>query len=1557
MQSGYPQCQEGTFPVFQHLSNTDDLNSAQVSNVPVYCPPNGLQGKMVATQYSVEHSVAYGSSQEQQGNALVQQHFQVLHHQQETQASTGFQRPKCKDRECNSQPSHHQMSKKAHVTEQYIEYCPLSSLNKCVYNPPQERECSDLINYPMQQQRHLNSEGASSVACQGDGHTQSSVSVTNPLLFSLLTRNSVDLHHFKTKSTATANIVLNSATELDGQCKSQQMNSSLAAGNRETHSTTEQLSSPLPVTSQLYAHKVLPVEETNAATDDLINNFIAKKVAYYKTLKNRSYMHTKEAKLYTVQSECNSLTTSVSDKEHVENSHNCTVIEQCTTQVGHTLEEDCSKGSKANSELTLKSKEMEDCTTVASEEHSTGTKVSAVEHSKHTANNESVEQSASVNFDLPLKKHLDVAVLENCGRKLNYSNDCEDKTLESSCESFHSKCYKYLMDSIATLRYSLTALKELIGSLENVESFAEMENFSKVILQKYWNGDLDNVHLFASTEYPQIMMKVAATCTKNEDESPVVLTSVSGMTLDELKEKYSSLMTNCSLPPEAYKSPWLNINSNLDNIDKVPGVSWGLKCTMEQDRGDIGQKSHMAVGQDSVPGVTNVSEDFQTKSSSVVSKKIFDPTSTIENQDMNTKNKEGVEAQHCHSTCREVIEHIKLNTSVATSWEGVRKDLVSMCSQTDLKAVRLRNKVKNLQIKHLEEHSVNILKDPQYEDISDDPPNTDEESCFPPCSDYPQYEDISDDENSQMNLAVETPSLKRVREPNNRLSFENEDYGPVQGQAQMETEVISDEEAEKQVSLKTGTLNIAQQSSCPGFVETEDGLEHQAANISNTCGPSSFLMEDDNWVVIPISMSDLTFESEDGIHGDPEKVVLEEKETENKERQDNTSPMHSDLQCPDQKTATKFSVLEVFDTVESFRQAKTEQFCRRSGVASGGMPEMAEEPCISQNRRESYLESDDSCDTEDSCDYSSVSERNYLTVPRQLLRSATLNPEADDSECEKESEHEATNVQKVQNGSSSNFDCTQKAEDLLETKPISKPETVTQEISEKDDLIIIDSSDTDDEIEKHWQKGATRNRRFSSGSKDAESIDIVKDACSNPAYSAKMSKGLIETNDGCENVQHETSQQNISQKESVVILDSDTEDECAQKYRKTGVSSGVSSGSVGGGSARKCGHLNEVKGCSEHVQQKANKQTSSKRKSFHDSDSKKHISKKKTIAKPLSSASVSTGSALFDKQNRQSTETVNSFCGTANEMPNKKISVSSKDSPGKLPHTVNKEADSNPVVSRLFVGKGVQSSGCLELSKKSEDHRQGKAETLAPVSPTETGRNTDLCEKNASHLYKNRFVSRPKPVNDEHCETRKVQAHGTKSRLDSRQLSLLSPEGPSISTHSSISTGGQMCEPRQYSTSSGVLSQCQEISTFSRLSKFKESISVPRQHMSSSKLKHSHSYSSAPTYPNSPTKAPSSSANTQSSARKQVTNDWNKSFFPTRRDKKISLVTGEAWRNSSCDSSREERPGPVHHNRALGRRHSLYESAPPLMKKTKFEAIQLRKAMTRDTTKEEGPHH
>ncbi|GLD48018.1 uncharacterized protein AKAME5_000206700 [Lates japonicus] len=87
----------------------------------------------------------------------------------------------------------------------------------------------------------------------------------------------------------------------------------------------------------------------------------------------------------------------------------------------------------------------------------------------------------------------------------------------------------------------------------------------------------------SKTEYPQIMAKVAAICTKNEDESPVVLNAVSGMTLDELTEKHPSLRPNCSLSQEEYKS-------------------WAVKQLTEKEKGDTGLKPVEAVGLDNVQG-------------------------------------------------------------------------------------------------------------------------------------------------------------------------------------------------------------------------------------------------------------------------------------------------------------------------------------------------------------------------------------------------------------------------------------------------------------------------------------------------------------------------------------------------------------------------------------------------------------------------------------------------------------------------------------------------------------------------------------------------------------------------------------------------------------------------------------------------------------------------------------------------------------------------------------------------------------------------------------------
>ncbi|KAM4615607.1 uncharacterized protein ACJ7VT_010692 [Polymixia lowei] len=86
-----------------------------------------------------------------------------------------------------------------------------------------------------------------------------------------------------------------------------------------------------------------------------------------------------------------------------------------------------------------------------------------------------------------------------------------------------------------------------------------------------------------STEYPQIMMNVAAICTKEEDESPVVIAAVSGMTLDELIERHPGLTLNCGSSQEKYESLWLNVNKNLDDIDKEPGISWALRFIPEQN--------------------------------------------------------------------------------------------------------------------------------------------------------------------------------------------------------------------------------------------------------------------------------------------------------------------------------------------------------------------------------------------------------------------------------------------------------------------------------------------------------------------------------------------------------------------------------------------------------------------------------------------------------------------------------------------------------------------------------------------------------------------------------------------------------------------------------------------------------------------------------------------------------------------------------------------------------------------------------------------------------------
>ncbi|TMS02790.1 hypothetical protein E3U43_020770 [Larimichthys crocea] len=1081
MGSVRPHSQAVVCPAFQHWRDIGALSSPldnNVTSVPVVHHAKGIQNNMVATLYPEEFRVAYSPAQWQQGSHTPsKQNFQgyTQSELQRTIAKTRFQDPN----------SGNSASSSKNVFTQHSS-CLSSSANKNTVRDSvneagrqsgfSEQKGSNLNINPGLSQRQLN---AFSV-CTPD--TVAAHKRKLPLLHALLASNSSS-----SSGEMNANIELNTRFSEDRDCQSQQMKSSLAALNcgksrklhvdhsGATHSSTCQQQFSFPsLSSQPSTNIVLPVGKMAPPTDDEIMEFIRKKIAYFRTLLNPEninigltfngcHFRGNEGNA-APQSDCimsndvaHSRSTSTSDKDVERNGL------YCAAAVGQTLQQDSSKGSNENVTLTPKSREMSHCATSTSKEHSTGTQASVVGNSKHTPKT-FVEKSTLVEFD-----NLDVNMPVNYDDKCFYLGDCENETIvHSNNESFHSKwCDKYLQTGVTTLRYTLTALKELIASLENVETIAGMDNFPEVLLQQYWNRDIDNLNLFASTEYPQIMEKVAATCTKNEDKSPVVLTEVSETDLAKLIEYQPSSSLNCSSSQEEPTPVRLNIVKSLDDIEQMSGVSWALKHTREREKEDTGHFVKM-VGMDNVQGVTDVSEDRPTKSSSVVYEdKTFEPASLIENQDVNTK-------ENCDVTRKKVIAPSKLIVKIQIhnlvsvpknrsalmcsqpSHEGVKKDGDSVHSETDVSAALYENKVKGYsppsQSKSREtDYS---LKDLQYDDIS------------------------SEDENSQIeNVALQKSSLAQVPTGNRQLPCGNKSYGHEQVQAQMKTKIISEKEliSRKQVSPETETCISCSPSS---VLKDGDEIDDQM---------------DDDWIVIPISMYDLKFEREDEECDSQERVVLDNGETGDKETESDTDTSPIPASVPSQ--------MEVFDTLEKYLQEKSlHGFGWRSACSTPEQLDSCMPSHTLQSRRASYSESEDSYETEDSCDYPFESKQNLLTVSSELLEKG-LTPALDDSESEKESEDdEVIDVQRPGK--------------LIESKAAS--EYVQHESNgqiSKIDIIVIDS-DTEDDSDQNCRTMAKR-KTISSDSDDSRDVpcsqNSPKKKLKKKRHKQSMSEGIRNT--------------------------------------------------------------------------------------------------------------------------------------------------------------------------------------------------------------------------------------------------------------------------------------------------------------------------------------------------------------------------------------------------------------------------------------------------------------
>ncbi|XP_028426125.1 uncharacterized protein LOC114549957 isoform X2 [Perca flavescens] len=1016
-------------------------------------------------------------------------------------------------------------------------------------------------------------------------------------------------------------------------------------------------------------------------------------------------------------------------------------------------------------------------------------------------------------------------------------------------------------------------------------------------------------------QYPRIMMDVAATCTKSEDESPVVLTAVPEMTWDELTEKQ--------------------------------------------------------------PSSPDVSEDLQTKSNSVASEnKTFEPMSLIEKQTIEDHPQCGVtwEEVNPHSQPNSAVDRIQILNVVSlftNQSEGASWDAGSVHLQTDLSTACSENKEL-------------VLKNPQYEDISDDDPS--QPATELPATERfqsaghedPQYEFISEEESPQIeSVSVETSSPTQVTVLNNTESpFENEDYGHLQGRARTDTVIISVKELvpKKQVSPDAERRDIAHCSS--PFVETDE-----TGPLYPKCdsGPLSEdeTDDDDDWLFIPISISDLKFESDNEDQDSPEIHVIDGGETGDQEQQCDNNPTHWPSPKP---VPASPSQIETFDTLASFMKQALCRSTPEHGLDSEGKPQPT------KNRRESV----DSCATEDSCDYSSSLGHNYLTASR--LRSEPLLIETDDSEGEG---NDVTSMPTSPN----------KSLDKSGMKSLRK--TNGQNIPRKDDIIILDSEDESDQNCKKKaetegrpetmdsQRGTVKEKlkktrplpvdspapRHQPIHQDTPFEEVTRDACSDPSPSTEMIGPLIEA-------------KAASKKKIVIIIDSDTDDD--QNYMTPRRNSISSCGSDSGDAPRveqnqqspktvdreyrtakenlpettrsvpnpslphpqstlqdtqlkevtqgacsdlsdgreKCGQLIEAKCDSEHVQHKTNRQTTSKRKAFCDSGKvveKSHSSKKKAKTKGiLSSGSEDSGYSLCAPKDRPSTETVDRLRGTVIVKQPKKRS--SEDSSEKQPQSVCREVEASlgdcPVIPRFVLVEPPQHNQSWKLVKETAVRGQGKAGSQSPKTSMASSNNTDSCANK-----KVRFVLTSKPANDQHRTTENIQAN-VKPRIFSRQHSL--------PTFSGSSSSSDLSEARQSSSSS------RDFTRSASLPAAKQSTSILK-HVSSSSLQQSRSYSNPSTLnpPDSPTKGPSSSGAMQSLKKKRAKEIWEQSYIPTRKDKKTSPGMKEDLRTTTNHLKRAARPD-------RRRRQKSQKSSTPLMKKSKIEAIGMTKAAAIEMTKAAG---
>ncbi|XP_059402115.1 uncharacterized protein LOC132133343 [Carassius carassius] len=134
-------------------------------------------------------------------------------------------------------------------------------------------------------------------------------------------------------------------------------------------------------------------------------------------------------------------------------------------------------------------------------------------------------------------------------------------------------------DTVHFIEWPLDRLEALIAVIQQMEN-GDQKNIHKTdpwtdILKIHWNEDFYKFYEAVQSGIYQSIMKEVSVYTSMKD--PVILRQIVNDARSKVNEDFHVLKHNEEPPKMMYKSSWLNLNENVDDIDKECGYSWFYK--------------------------------------------------------------------------------------------------------------------------------------------------------------------------------------------------------------------------------------------------------------------------------------------------------------------------------------------------------------------------------------------------------------------------------------------------------------------------------------------------------------------------------------------------------------------------------------------------------------------------------------------------------------------------------------------------------------------------------------------------------------------------------------------------------------------------------------------------------------------------------------------------------------------------------------------------------------------------------------------------------------------